>query len=178
MDRGIFKIGNKAALLWECSDSLQLTSTYKIIILTMRLTKCLCLCVRWEGRIIFALSVEVCKQIRRTFESTELVRNVFLINEKKRWTFSSFLPVLLVRLLALLHHGAQRSSVLRISSLYPSVQMASHRNNREGGELQDDHGNDQWHAGAGNSFAAGERACITASGKRCHEVDWREMKES
>lgn len=29
MDRGIFKIGNKAALLWECSDSLQLTSTYK-----------------------------------------------------------------------------------------------------------------------------------------------------
>lgn len=29
MDRGIFKIGNKAALLWESSDSLQLTSTYK-----------------------------------------------------------------------------------------------------------------------------------------------------
>lgn len=58
------------------------------------------------------------------------------------------------------------------------MQMAPHWHYREHGELQDDYGNGQRHAGAGNSFAVRERACKTASGKICHEVDWSEAKES
>jgi len=45
---------------------------------------------------------------------------------------------------------------------------------REGGELQGGCcGNEQWYAGAQNSFAARERARIPASGERRREVPCR-----
>lgn len=56
MDRGIFKIGNKAALHWECSDSLQLTSTYKKKNNpSYEINQMFVLCVRWEGKTIFCI---------------------------------------------------------------------------------------------------------------------------